>query len=96
MAKARPAPRGPILRTVLFATGMFLILASPLVGLLLGPGGVFVLAAGLVLALRNSRWARYRFARWKRRWPRLGAIADRALRRRSAQRRRARRVAGLR
>jgi hypothetical protein len=62
---------------------------APVVGLLPGPGGVFVFAAGLVLLLRNSLWARRRFARAKKRWPRRGALADRGLRRGSARRRRA-------
>ena len=72
----------------LFAAVLLLIL-SPIVGAIPGPGGMFVFAAGLVLLLRNSRWARRQFARGKRRWPRVGAMLDRGLRRRSAQRRRA-------
>jgi len=46
--------------------------------------------AGLVLVLRNSAWARRRFVRIKRRWPRVGALSDRLMRRGSALRRRAR------
>ncbi|WP_262503925.1 MULTISPECIES: hypothetical protein [unclassified Sphingosinithalassobacter] len=69
---------------------MALILAAPIVGVIPGPGGIFVFAAGLVLVLQNSRWARRHFVRAKRRWPRFGALADRALRRRSARRRRLR------
>ena len=70
--------------------GVLLIVASPLVGLLPGPGGVFVFAGGLVLVLRASRWARLRWARLKRRFPRLGHLADRVMRRPSALRRHAR------
>ena len=72
----------------LFAAVLLLIL-SPIVGAIPGPGGMFVFAAGLVLLLRNSRWARRRFAKTKRRWPRIGAMLDRGLRRGSARRRRA-------
>lgn len=70
--------------------GVLLIIAAPVVGLLPGPGGVFVFAAGLVLVLKASRWARLRWARAKRRWPKIGNLADRAMRRPSALRRHAR------
>jgi hypothetical protein len=70
--------------------GVLLIIAAPIVGLLPGPGGVFVFAGGLVLVLRASRWARLRWARLKRRFPRLGHLADRVMRRPSALRRHAR------
>lgn len=76
-------------RPVLLAIAALLIVAAPIVGLLPGPGGVFVFAGGLVLLLRNSAWARRRFAAAKRRWPRLGGFVDRVLRRPSAARRRA-------
>lgn len=84
------AARSPILRTALFATGALLIALTPLVGIIPGPGGIFVFAAGLVLVLQNSRWAQKVFARASKRWPRFGHYADRALRRRSARRRRER------
>lgn len=84
------AARSPLVRTALFATGALLIAVSPLVGIIPGPGGIFVFAAGLVLVLQNSRWAQKVFARAKKRWPRFGHYADKALRRRSARRRQAR------
>ncbi|MEZ0244918.1 MAG: hypothetical protein ACAH11_16200 [Sphingomonas sp.] len=68
--------------------GFLVIAASPLVGIIPGPGGVLVFAAGLVLVLQNSDIARRVFARTKRRWPRFGHYADMALRRRSFRRRR--------
>jgi hypothetical protein len=83
-------PRSHLLRTSLVATGFLLLAVSPLVGIIPGPGGVFVFAAGLVLILRNATWAKRWFARARRRWPRLGDYADKALRRRSARRRRER------
>lgn len=82
-----PRKRSPFVRTLLFVTGILVILLSPLVGAIPGPGGIFVFAAGLVLVLQNSAWARNRFARWKRRWPKFGHYADMALRRRSFRRR---------
>lgn len=80
----------PLIRTLLVALGALIMLVSPIVGAIPGPGGVFVFAAGLVLVLQNSRWAKGHFARIKRRWPRFGHYADMALRRRSARRRRER------
>jgi hypothetical protein len=78
----------PVMRVLLLSCGALLIAAAPLAAPLPGPGGTLIFAAGLVLVLRNSAWARRNFARWKRRWPRAGGFADWALRRRSAQRRR--------
>jgi hypothetical protein len=73
--------------------GVAMMVASPLAAPLPGPGGILVFAGGLALVLRASPGARLRFVRLKRRWPRAGALADRALRRRSARRRRARAAA---
>ena len=84
--------RNPLLRALLIVLGVLIMAVSPLVGVIPGPGGVFVFAAGLILVLQNSRWAQGHFARIKRRWPRFGHYADMALRRRSARRRRERRA----
>jgi hypothetical protein len=81
------ARKSPVVRIALLVTGFALIIATPLVGIIPGPGGIFVFAAGLVLVLQNSNWARKRFARLKRRWPRLGHYSDMALRRRSFRQR---------
>ena len=80
----------PTLRTALFVLGVVLMVVSPIAAPLPGPGAIFIFAGGLALTLRTSPWARRVFARFKRRWPRLGGIADFGLRRKSAQRRRAR------
>lgn len=85
--------RHPALRIAQLALGCLLLLVAAVIAPLPGPGGIFPMAAGLVLILRNSRRARGWFARGKRRWPRIGGIADLAMRRRSAIRRRARRKA---
>ena len=42
----------------MIALGVLLLVIAPLVGLLPGPGGIFVVAAGLTLILRYSLWAR--------------------------------------
>ncbi len=68
-------------------TGLLLIILAPLVGVVPGPGGVFVFAAGLTLALKNSDWAKRQYVRFKRWQPKAGGWADWGLRRRSARRR---------
>jgi hypothetical protein len=75
--------------------GWLLIALAPLVGLLPGPGGIFVFAAGAALVLQTSPWAKRLYVRAKRRWPRAGSLVDRALRRQSAQRRREREKVAL-
>jgi len=84
---ATSSQKNPMIRVALLVLGVLVILISPIVGAIPGPGGIFVFAAGLVLVLQNSLWARRNFARWKRRWPRFGHYADMALRRRSFRRR---------
>lgn len=74
-------------RTALFVLGVVLMALSPVVGAIPGPGGVFVFAGGLGLALKYSAWAKRRYVAFKRRWPRQGAWADWGLRRSSARRR---------
>jgi hypothetical protein len=81
--------RHPVSRWVQIVAGVLLVILAPIVGALPGPGGIFIFAGGMVLLLRNSPWVRRRWARAKRRWPKLGEIADITMRRASARRRRA-------
>ncbi|MEG3160950.1 hypothetical protein U1763_10595 [Sphingomonas sp. LB2R24] len=81
------AVRSPVLRFGQLLLGMLLIVAAPLLAPLPGPAGIFLFAGGMVLVLRNSRWARLKWARLKRRWPRTGHFVDRMMRRQSAMRR---------
>ncbi|HLU91842.1 MAG TPA: hypothetical protein VKZ46_04585 [Pedomonas sp.] len=61
--------------------GWLLMVLAPLVGgPLPGPFGVIGFAAGLILVLRNSRWARRLFIRIKRRYPGTLGPVRRALR----------------
>jgi len=83
------APIHPMKRWALLVLGVLLILGAGLVAPLPGPGGVFLFAGGMVLVLRHSPAACRRFARAKRRWPRVGGVMDRAMRRPSALRRHA-------
>ncbi len=80
-------PRSAAVRTGLTMLGALVIVISPVVGVIPGPGGVFVFAAGLALMLQNSGLAKRVFVRLKRRWPQLGNVADLGLRRASALRR---------
>ena len=79
-----------IVRTLLFCVGVVLMLVSPAVGAIPGPGGVVVFAAGLALVLKYSAWAKRQYVQFKRRHPKKGSWADWGLRRRSARRRAAR------
>lgn len=85
----RALRRNESVRWGLFLLGSALVLSAPLVGLLPGPGGIIVFAAGLSLALKNSAWAKRRYVDLKKRWPKFGHWADWGLRRRSARRRKA-------
>jgi hypothetical protein len=77
----------PAVRTGLFVLGILLIVSSPLLGVLPGPGGVIVFAAGLALVLKYSEWAKRKYVEFKRRHPNKGRWADWGLRRPSARRR---------
>ena len=81
------AVRSPLLRIGQLVIGVLLVIAAPLLAPLPGPAGIFLFAGGMVLILRNSRWARLKWARLKRRWPRTGHFVDRMMRRQSAMRR---------
>lgn len=81
------AVRSPVLRFGQLVLGVVLILSAPILAPLPGPAGIFLFAGGMVLVLRNSRWARLKWARLKRRWPRTGQFVDRMMRRQSAMRR---------
>ena len=79
--------RSPTYRLIMFIIGCAMMLLSPVAGLLPGPGGIFVFAIGLGMALRSSLWAKRRYVILKRMQPKVGHWADWGLRRKSAQRR---------
>ncbi|WP_231639434.1 hypothetical protein [Sphingomonas profundi] len=96
-AAALPPPTRakPVMRRVWFCLGCLLVIVTPPVALLPGPGGTMTFALGFGLMLKNSRWAKRRYVLFKRRWPGTGAWVDWGLRRASARRRVARdRLAG--
>jgi hypothetical protein len=77
----------PAARVGLFVTGVVLVIVSPVVGAIPGPGGIFVFAAGLTLMLRASHRVKKLYARVARRWPGHVGYVNWSLRRRSHQRR---------
>ena len=84
----------PVVEWTLFALGFALLLISPLVGAIPGPGGIVVAGIGLALILKTSMWAKRHYVRVKRWQPKAGRWMDWALRRASHQRREALRKAG--
>ena len=90
----------PVVEWTLFVIGAALLIVSPLVGAIPGPGGIIVAGIGLALMLKTSMWARRHYVRFKRWRPKIfgrrltpGRWTDLALRRRSALRRERRRKA---
>ncbi len=77
----------PWVEMLLFVIGVLLIIASPVAGIIPGPGGVFVFAGGLALVLKSSMWAKRRYVHFKRWQPKAGVWSDWGLRRASAKRR---------
>jgi hypothetical protein len=90
--RIRSVDHQPAVRSCLFAVGCILVLLSPVLGAIPGPGGVFVFAAGFGLMLRYSKWVKKRYVLFKRRWPKHGRWTDWGLRRASAKRRAERRA----
>jgi hypothetical protein len=84
----------PAVEWSLLALGIILLLLSPLVGAIPGPGGVVVAGIGLALILKTSMWAKRRYVHFKRWKPKAGRWTDWALRRPSAKRREELRKAG--
>lgn len=75
----------------MFAVGVILLVLSPIVGAVPGPGGLLVAGLGLALILKSSSWAKRHYVRFKRSRPKAGRWTDWALQRRSAKRREKRR-----
>jgi hypothetical protein len=79
----------PVVEWSLFALGVILLILSPVVGAIPGPGGIIVAGIGLALVLKTSMWAKRRYVKFKRWQPKAGRWTDWALQRRSAKRREA-------
>jgi hypothetical protein len=84
----------PVVEWTMFGLGVILLILSPVVGAIPGPGGIVVAGIGLALILKTSMWAKRRYVRFKRWQPKAGRWTDWALQRRSAKRREAIRKTG--
>lgn len=58
-----------------------MVIISPIIGALPGPGFIIIFPVGLALLLKNSRSAKKIYANFKRRFPNYGKWADWAMRR---------------
>jgi hypothetical protein len=79
----------PVVEWGLFVIGVFLLVVSPLVGIIPGPGGIVVAGIGLALVLKTSFWAKRHYVKFKRWQPKAGRWTDWALRRSNVKRREA-------
>ena len=79
----------PVVEWTIFAIGVLLIMVSPVLGAIPGPGGIIVFGLGLAMVLKTSRWARRHYVKFKRWQPKAGRWTDWGLRRKSAARREA-------
>jgi hypothetical protein len=71
-------------RVVQLGFGLVLMIVGPILGSAVPipiPFGLVLFGFGLALVLRNSGWARRRYVRWKRRYPRAGKITEFGLQR---------------
>jgi hypothetical protein len=91
MCAAVKAPPDSVLRIVYLGLGWLLIVLTPIVGALPGPGGIFLFAGGAALLLKNSNWVKRAYVRFGRRYPKYARWADKGLRRSAAPRGRAKR-----
>ena len=71
-------------RVFQLALGILLICVAPIIGIPTpGPLGLLIFAVGAGLVLRNSRWARRRYVRHTRRYPRVQKAVNFGLRRKN-------------
>jgi hypothetical protein len=83
----------PVVEWGILVLGVILLVLSPIVGAIPGPGGIIVAGIGLAMILKTSMWARRYYVKFKRWQPKAGRWTDWALRRPSAKRREAMRKA---
>jgi hypothetical protein len=85
--RTRASRLAQVKRVCHLALGPTLMILSPAVGLIPGPGGLIVFVAGLAVTLHASHVAKRIYVRIKRRWPQVGHWSDKGLRRPSHFRR---------
>lgn len=70
------------MRIAQIGLGALLMVAGPIAAIPTPPPvGIVLFALGLALVLRNSRWAKRRYLRWTRGYPRVRKAVDFGLRR---------------
>jgi hypothetical protein len=77
----------PAVQWTVFAVGLVLVIVSPLLGALPGPGGVIVFGLGLGMMLKTSMWAKRHYVRFKKWQPKIARFTDWGLMRKSPKRR---------
>lgn len=83
MAKKSRSPyekRGGV-RLLTFITGVLLVIISPIIGAIPGPGFIIVFPIGLAMILKSSLGAKRLYARFQKRWPKYGRWTNMVLRR---------------
>jgi len=65
--------------------GWLLMLSSPVIGAIPGPGFIIVFPIGLAMVLKNSKLAKRQYLKLSRRFPTYGRWMDWALRRRKVK-----------
>lgn len=74
------------MRLAQIGLGGLLMLAAPIAAIPTPPPvGTVVFAVGLALVLRNSRWAKRRYLRWTRSYPRVRKAVDFGLQRKQGR-----------
>lgn len=68
-------------RIAMLTLGWCMIIISPIVGALPGPGFIILFPIGLAIVLKNSRWAKGFYIKFKRKFPDYGVWTDWTLRR---------------
>jgi hypothetical protein len=77
----------PAVQWTMFGIGLLLVMISPLLGALPGPGGVIVFGLGLGMMLKTSMWAKRHYVRFKKWQPKIARLTDWGLMRKSPKRR---------
>ncbi len=65
----------------MLVAGIFLVVISPIIGAIPGPGFIIVFPVGLALILKSSLTAKRLYARFERKFPRYGRWTNMVLRR---------------
>jgi len=79
--RAQDAPGPRPMRVFWAGLGWLLMLFSPFIGAIPGPGFIVVFPIGLALVLKNSLFAKRQYAKYAKRYPQYGLWLNYAMRR---------------